>query len=254
LRVSFCAFAEGLFSSHITVFGLKRQDWTYTDLFMNIRAVVFDMDGLILDTEPLYKNAWQLASTELGYEIDDTFYATLIGRPTSDCEELLLRQFGSGFPLGPFRLRWPELWQNEAAKGIPTKAGLPEILAFLEHNDLSFAVATSSDAKHTGISLRRAGLEGRFGIVVTGDEVMRGKPAPDIYIEAARRLRIEASQCIALEDSEAGIVAAHEAGMLTVLIPDLARPTDAAVEASSYILGSLYEARDLLCNIIIDGL
>lgn len=219
---------------------------------MKIKAVVFDMDGLMLDTEPLYKKAWQLASTELGYEIDDTFYAKFIGRPTSDCEVLLLRKFGSDFPLDPFRLRWPQLWQNEAAKGIPIKAGLPEILTFLKHNGLSFAVATSSDAEHTEISLRRAGLDGCFGIVVTGDEVLRGKPAPDIYIEAARRLRIDASQCMALEDSEVGIIAAREAGMLAVLIPDLVGPTDPAVEAASFILGSLHEARDLLTNMLIN--
>jgi beta-phosphoglucomutase-like phosphatase (HAD superfamily) len=218
---------------------------------MKVDAVVLDMDGLMLNTEPVYKAAWQHAAAELGYVLDDLFYSKLTGRPTADCELELLQQFGSDFPLGNFRSRWPKLWRVGATKaGIQRKPGLLEFLAFTEARCLPVAVATSSDAEYTGISLRQAGLEGRFDVVVTGDQVVRGKPAPDIYIEAARRLGVEPSKCLALEDSEAGILAASRAGMVSLLIPDLNQPSDLAVQAAFRVLQSLDEARHMMATLI----
>jgi HAD superfamily hydrolase (TIGR01509 family) len=219
---------------------------------MKVDAVVLDMDGLMLDTEPVYKKSWQQASTELGYDLDDGLYATLVGRPTGDCERELLQRFGGEFPLDAFRLRWPELWRAGAeATGIQKKPGLLEFLNLVEHHGLPMAVATSSEAVYTEFSLRQAGLEGRFDAVVTGDQVARGKPNPDIYIEAARRLRIEPSRCVALEDSEAGIVAASSAGMVSLLIPER-QPSDRASHAAFRVLRSLDEARLLITALITD--
>ena len=145
----------------------------------------------MLDTEPLYQVAWQATSAELGYALDDTSYATLIGRPTDDCERER-RWFGPGFPLDRFRVRWPELWQAEvAANGIQQKPGLLEILTFADAQRLPVAVATSSEADYAAFSLRHAALEGRFNVIVTRDQVARGKPAPDLYLETARRLQVE---------------------------------------------------------------
>lgn len=217
---------------------------------MKVTAVVFDMDGLMLDTEPLYKVAWQGASAELGYPLDDPSYARLVGRPTSDCENELLAQFGSGFPLDQFRARWPQCWRAEvAARGIQQKPGLQELLAFLQERRLPTAVATSSEADYATFSLRHAGLEGRFEIIVTGEEVSRGKPAPDIYLEAARRLNVDPAGCIALEDSEAGTLAATRAGMRTLLVPDWLEPSAAAVRAAFRVLASLHDARGVLADL-----
>ena len=89
-----------------------------------IKAIIFDMDGLMLDTEPFYKTAWQAASAELGHVLDDSLYARLVGRPTRDCEQEVVRRFGAAFPLDQVRRRWPERWQAEvAAKGIQQKPG-----------------------------------------------------------------------------------------------------------------------------------
>jgi beta-phosphoglucomutase len=216
-----------------------------------ISAVVFDMDGLMLDTEPLYKVAWQAAAAELGYPLDDASYATLVGRTTEDCERELRATFGTAFPLDRFRVLWPRLWQAEVARnGIQHKPGLLEFLAFSEAHGLRMAVATSSEVDYAAFSLRHAGLEGRFEVIVAGDQVARGKPAPDIYLEAARRLQVAPAACVALEDSEAGILAASRAGMCALLIPDWVDPSDAAIQAAFRVLGSLNEAQDLVARLV----
>ena len=209
------------------------------------------MDGLMLDTEPLYKRAWQHACAELGFDLDDVFYATLIGRPTPDGEAELVQKFGTDFPLERFRSRWPALWKHEAeASGIAAKPGLLDLLTFAEQRGLRIAVATSSDAAYTEFTLRKAGLTDRFAVMVTGDQVQRGKPAPDIYLEAARQLACEPAHCVALEDSEAGIMAASRAGMIAVLIPDLEPPSDAARRAAFRVLPSLRDARDVIAALL----
>jgi hypothetical protein len=117
------------------------------------------MDGLMLDTEPLYKAAWQEAASLLGYELDDRSYLNLVGRSTHDSERELLRNFGTSFPVAEFRSRWSALWRLRVAHtGIPPKPGLLEFLSFVEGQRLPIAVATSSDRDYTEFSLRHAGL------------------------------------------------------------------------------------------------
>ena len=214
---------------------------------MRIDAVVFDMDGLMLDTEPLYKSAWQQALAELGHELDDASYLRFVGRSTEDCESDLVAQLGAAFPLETFRLRWPVLWRICAdEQGIAAKAGLHELIAFVRNEGLPLALATSSDSSFTELSLGCANLLGSFDVVVTGDQVTHPKPAPNIYIEAARRLDVDPRHCVALEDSDAGILAASRAGMVPLLVPDLKKPAEEAIEAAFRVLGSLHEARELL--------
>jgi HAD superfamily hydrolase (TIGR01509 family) len=214
---------------------------------MRIDAVVFDMDGLMLDTEPLYKSSWQQALAELGHELDDASYLRFVGRSTGDCEHELVAQLGQAFPLETFRHRWPVLWRTCAdEQGIAAKAGLHELIAFVRNEGLPLALATSSDSSFTELSLGRANLLGSFDVVVTGDQVTHLKPAPEIYIEAARRLAVDPRHCVALEDSEAGILAASRAGMVPLLIPDLKEPSEEAIEAAFRVLGSLHEVRELL--------
>lgn len=200
----------------------------------------------MLDTEPLYKVAWQRAASELGYELDDVSYAKLLGRSTKDCEQALVVKFGSEFPLARFGSRWPELWRTEAECGIRQKPGLLDFLAFVTERGVPVAVATSSDAHDAHFSLLHAGLDGRFGTVVTVDQVARGKPAPDIYLEAARRLQVAPAHCVALEDSEPGVLSAVSAGMIALLIPDSTPPSDAAVRSAFRVLRSLNEALSVI--------
>ncbi len=205
------------------------------------------MDGLMIDTESIYKRAWQNAAAECGYILDDDFYWTLIGQPNPACETAVLERFGLKFPLPEFRVRWSELWQADVENsGIPTKPGLAELLSFLDERQVPTAVATSSDQEYATLSLRMAGLEGRFSQIVTGDQVANGKPAPDIYLESARRLGVSPQDCVAIEDSDAGVLAASAAGMITLMVPDLKAPSTQARSAAFSVLASLLDARNIL--------
>lgn len=212
-----------------------------------VAAVVFDMDGLMLDTEILYQRAWQQAAIDLGYDYDDAFYLqTCVGRTVETCEAALTERFPD-FPLPAFRARWQGLWRQEVEqRGIPLKPGLLELLAFLDRQRIPFAVATSSDRAYTTFTLAAAGLQDRFGCIITGDQISNGKPAPDIYLEAARRLGASPPVCVALEDSDAGAQAAAAAGMTVLLIPDLKPPAPLAIQSAYSVLASLHEALDLL--------
>jgi beta-phosphoglucomutase-like phosphatase (HAD superfamily) len=219
-----------------------------------IAAVVLDMDGLMLDTESIYKRAWQNAAAQCGYNIDDSFYYTLIGQPNPACEAALLERYGGAFPITEFRARWSELWRADVQRsGIPVKHGLAELLSFLDDQQVPTAVATSSDSDYTTFSLRAAGLEGRFNYIITGDQVINGKPAPDIYIESARRLGAAPEHCVALEDSDAGVLAASAAGLITVMVPDLKPPSAAARSAAFCVVASLPEAGKQIASLLRKG-
>jgi len=210
-------------------------------------AVVLDMDGLMLDTERLYKVAWQQASQELGFLLDDEMYLTLLGRPGDECEVDLVVRFGDEFPMRQFRARRRALWQKLVEdKGIPHKPGLFALLNLLRAHRLPVAIATSSNAERTEFSLRKAGLGERFEVVVTRDQVARGKPDPALYVEAARRLGQRPVDCMAIEDSDAGVLAACAAGMTTVCVPDLKPPSEAVRRLARCVVGSLNEVHELL--------
>jgi HAD superfamily hydrolase (TIGR01509 family) len=212
---------------------------------------VLDLDGLMLDTESLSKGAWQQATTDVGYHLDDATYWSFVGRSDEDCERDMLARFGTAFPLTMFRDRRTDLWrQRVEEQGIQQKAGLRELLALIEGRNVPLAVATSSSADSARFKLRRSGLGARFTVIVTGDEVANGKPAPDIFLEAAGRLHVVASSCVAIEDSDAGVVAACRAGMRTLLVPDMKRPSVEAVRAAFRVLRSLHEAQAVLSALL----
>lgn len=219
-----------------------------------IRAAIFDMDGLMLDTEPIYRLAWQAAAADFGREIDDRLYLRLIGRSNRDAERVLAGIFGESFPLVEFRLRWVEHWRGRIdSEGIKRKPGLDETLELLETLGVPKAVATSTEAEDAAWTLGLAGLTSRFDAVVSGDRVERGKPAPDIFVAAAAALGVPAGCCIAFEDSDPGAAAAASAGMLTVIVPDM-KPPSAAARASAYrVLESLEEAPALLRRLCSRG-
>ncbi len=217
---------------------------------MTVAAIILDMDGLMVDTEPLYKTAWQQASNEVGFDLDDRRYAMIVGRTMAGCERVLAEEFGPTFPVDRVRERRPVLWREEVERrGVQPKPGLLELLAFAETHGIPTAVATSTNAETAAFTLGRAGLAARIRTVVTGDQITHSKPAPDIYLEAARRLGVEPRACIAIEDSEAGIQSIANAGMIGILVPhwpasELARRT------AFRVVDSLHDACDLVASLL----
>lgn len=205
-----------------------------------IRAVIFDMDGLMLDTEPLYRSAWQRAAQKCGYELSDALYARLAGRNTGDAERMLVGEFGRTFPLTEFRKACKQFDADEFSKGpVPKKPGLDKLLTLLDERRIPKAVATSTERDRALRYLSDADLLKDFAAIAAGDEVKSGKPAPDLFELAARRLGVANSYCLVLEDLEPGVRAARSAGMLVYLVPDLRAPTAEVQQLASGVFDSL---------------
>jgi HAD superfamily hydrolase (TIGR01509 family) len=205
------------------------------------------MDGLMVDSEPIYRRAVRLAAGELGYQVSDEQYAGMVGKSAAESELALCRAMGPGFPVHEFRPRYTAHRDACFAEGAPPlKPGIVELLDCLDGLGIPKGVATSTSRERALPRLDSVGLLGRFASVTTGDQVKRGKPAPDLFLLAAQHLGIEPRRCIVLEDSEAGVLGAHAAGMLTVMVPDLVAPTPQARSAARCICQSLHEAQDML--------
>ena len=159
----------------------------------------------------------------------------------------LSERFGAAFRQRDFEARLQELWHRRVAAGVPHKPGLSDLLRLLEQREIPTAVATSTDAADAELCLRTSGLWERFQTVVTGDQVRNGKPAPDIYLEAASRLGVEPERCVALEDSTNGVLAASRARMRVLMVPDAGgAPSPEALAAAWTVLPSLHEAARLI--------
>lgn len=191
-----------------------------------LRAVVFDMDGVLIDSEPVIRSAAQRAAVELDRTVSDAFYASVLGLPGPEVEAAFLREFGADFPLDDYRRRFERHYRAVVGEdGIAPKPGIPELLDRLRARGVPIAVATSTRQGNAQEALDAAGLLGRLPVCVTGDQVTRGKPAPEIFLAAAARIGMAAAACIAVEDSEVGGRAAVAAGMFTLLVPDLKPPS-----------------------------
>jgi HAD superfamily hydrolase (TIGR01509 family) len=188
-------------------------------------AIVLDMDGLMVDTEPLSRQAWDQVLAELGCEpLDDAFYRSLIGRRLRETAETIADHYG--LALEPSELAW----RKEAAfseirdAGIPVLPGLYELLSVLDQRDICWGVATSTPRHIAEQILSQIGVLESCQALAAGDEVANGKPAPDVYLLAAERLHAPADHCLAIEDSTLGCQAARAAGMTVIAIPDRQDP------------------------------
>lgn len=189
-------------------------------------AVVFDMDGLLLDTERLYRAAHIASCRELGHDMDEALYGTLIGMPREISELRLLEAFGADLPLEDYRARCDRHFNLSCSGTIPLRPGALALIDFLQAHGIPRAVATSTEGGRARHHLRQAGILHRFGAVVTRSDVTRGKPHPESFLSAAAALVADPHRCLALEDSHNGVRAAAAAGMMTVMIPDLLPATD----------------------------
>jgi HAD superfamily hydrolase (TIGR01509 family) len=197
-----------------------------TILFPPGAGVIFDMDGLMLDTERIAKLAWQQAARQAGHDMPDALFEKMIGRTKFDSVGLLQDAFGPDFDFDQAYHNCAAIYQDHVERhGLPLMPGILELLGDLSVRHIPLGVATSTRNPVARHRLEQTGLLGYFSVLVTGDEIVRGKPAPDIYLEAARRLALDPATSFALEDSPAGVRSAHAAGLKVIMVPDLVPPT-----------------------------
>jgi HAD superfamily hydrolase (TIGR01509 family) len=219
------------------------------DLTTTLAAVLFDMDGLMFDTERLLYEAWQRAMADFGYQASEEVFLASVGTTVASTNQLLRAAYGPDFPLEDTNGRTGDyIWQEVDVRGAPLKPGLLALLDFLEACGILKAVASSSERATIDRLLGSVDLLRRFAVTVAGDEVAHGKPAPDIFLLAASRLGVDPAQCLVLEDSEPGARAARSAGMAVIIVPDIKAPSDEVARLAAAVLPDLHAVQDWLAR------
>lgn len=211
----------------------------------NIRAVVFDMDGVLLDTEVLYKKVTFAAAEKFGFAMTDELHLSTVGVPADGSEKIMRAGLPADFPFEEFDESWRKMLKQELHQQVPIKRGVVDLLSWLNANNVPAAVATSTDFEAAHDHLKRADLGKYFEAIVTRGDVQQGKPHPEPFLTAAARLSIDPKNCLALEDSHNGVRAAHAAGMQTVMVPDLLPPTDEIRQLCVGVAADLVEIADV---------
>lgn len=195
---------------------------------MKYKGAIFDMDGLLFDTERVYQQTWREIAEEMGVELGSGFLKAVSGT-NGEYMCRVVEQYYHVSDAAAIIEQCMKRVKEKLSKHVPVKTGVPEILNFFREKGIHMAVASSSAAGQIESNLEIAGIRGYFSEIISGTEVEHGKPAPDIFLLAAERIGCEPGGCFVFEDSENGIKAGHAAGCITVMVPDL-------MEASPEIL------------------
>ena len=186
-----------------------------------LKGVIFDMDGVLFDTERLTLEGWRLAAPQAGYPLDDAVVLSTNGISEADTRLTFLRHYGEAYPYDALRAEMKRYKDGCLAQGVPVKPGVQRLLQALRGQGIRTAVASSNDRVHVTDYLQRTGLLLQMDAFVCADMVRQAKPAPDVYLRAAEALGLPPESCIAIEDAPPGLVAARCAGCIPVMIPDL---------------------------------
>lgn len=216
---------------------------------MDLKTIVFDMDGVLFDTERLCMDSW-IAIAE-NWDIDDMemVFRQCIGLNGNDTKALVLNHYGQDFPFDDYRKRASEwFWKDVEENGLPIKKGVKEILSYLKEAGYKIGLASSSKQEAVISHLEQAKIRDYFSVMVTGDMVEHSKPQPDIYLMACKKLGVEPGEAYAIEDSPNGIRAAHAAGMKPIMVPDMIAPDDEMKNLSFMICEDLLAVREYIAD------
>ncbi|MBU5430276.1 HAD family phosphatase [Kineothrix sp. MSJ-39] len=205
-----------------------------------IKAALFDMDGLLIDSERVYRDCWIQAACELGYAFDEKMALMLRSLDKELANALFIKWFDDATAYERVKTRRKEIMEEKVRKEpLQRKPGVHRLIRELGKREIKAAVVTASPQNRAQMHLSSVGLDGLFETIVTTEAVKRGKPFPDVYLYAAERLEVMPEDCLAFEDSPNGVKSAHAAGCHTVMIPDLTPVTEELMPYVEYTYGSL---------------
>ena len=210
-------------------------------------AVVFDMDGVIFDTERIWIECWApVGRAHQIKDIETVLREECVGITAASMKAILMETYGPDFPYDQYLKEATAVFKARYGLTPPMKSGVEPLLRFLREAGVPVALASSTGTKTIRAELAASGLLDYFDVITGGEEVGRSKPAPDIFLLAARRLDLEPARCFVIEDSYNGIRAARAAGMRPIMVPDLLAPDDEMRETAEAILPSLDAVREYL--------
>ena len=214
---------------------------------MQYQAVVFDMDGVIFDTERLVIEFWKEVAKKHNIPNIEHTCIQCLGTNRVRTREIFLENYGADFPFDPYRAEVTELF-NTHYKGVPlpTKPGIRELLSYLQEQDIKVGLASSTAQHLVRDEIGTAGLLPYFQTLVCGDMVEHSKPTPDIFLKACEILNADPTKSIAIEDSFNGIRSAHCAGMTPIMVPDQVQPTDEIRTLAFHVMPSLLDVLNWL--------
>lgn len=209
-----------------------------------IKAVVFDMDGLLIDSERVTFEEFQRMAEERGFEITEEYYCTLLGICIAETKIMLKEKYGEKmFDITDVHNNMVERYEKY---GVPVKKGAKELLEQLNEKGIKCAVASSSDKEWVAKMMNFTGLGKYFEYFVCGNEVKKAKPAPEIFLTACEKLGVEPKDALVLEDAKSGIEAANNAKIPVICVPDMLQPDEAHAKMTYKIMDSLLDVKAFL--------
>lgn len=212
-----------------------------------IKAVIFDMDGLMIDSERVTFEGYQHVLAKENLTMSEEKYKTLLGKPVKAVHDLFKEDYGPQYDVDQIiKDVHAYIAKRFETEGVPLKPGLVELLKYLKENNYKTIIATSSHRNRVDLIVKQAQIDQYFDDSICGDEVTKGKPNPEVFLKACQKLQVSPQDALVLEDSESGINAAYNAEVKVIGIPDMKYPEEKYVKMTYKIMDNLFQVKDFL--------